>query len=347
MLLSAVVRDARAEDAADVVALLQRAGLEVAFDPREFKVAEQDGGVVACGRLKPVGDELELASVAVHEELRGTGIGATLVRALLDAADRRVVALALAPGFFERVGLRRLDAVPPSLQAKARGFCASARFVPMARDAPADAARDAIRARYAAIALGEGGGPQLHLGTGSPLEAARLRPGETVVDLGSGAGADVIPAARLVGPTGRAIGIDFTPEMIARARRHAAESGVPNATFEEGVLEALPLPDGVADVVVSNCVINLSTDKPAALREAHRVLKQGGRLAISDTLRLAGDAPSAAPSCDCVSGALSEGEWGALLKRAGFVDVRLAPEAPGGCCTGPTTGRVMVTARKA
>ena len=334
------LRRARDADAASVVRMLEAAGLEVAFAPDEFLVAEQAGEVVACGRLKPLDDgTLELASVAVQERLRGRGIGERLVRALLDGADRPVVALALAPAFFERLGLQRVADVPSALRAKADGVCASSGYVPM-RWTPD------VQARYAHIARTAVGGPQLGLGTGDPLRVARLQPGEVVVDLGSGAGADIIPAAKLVGPAGEAIGVDFTPDMVERARRHAAEQGVANARFELGRLEALPLADDTADVVISNCVVNLSTDKAAALAEAYRVLKAGGRIAISDTLRLPDAPPAAGPSCDCTAGAMSEGEWRAHLKRAGFVDVQLDIEPPTGGCCSVDTGRVMVRARK-
>ena len=337
---SLAIRRARDGDAASVVRLLQAASLEVAFAPDEFLVAEQDGEVVACGRLKPLNDgTLELASVAVRDDLRGRRIGERLVRALLDAADRPVVALALAPAFFERVGLQRIADVPAALREKADGVCASSGYVPMAWTPD-------VRARYAHIARTRPGGPELSLGTGDPLAVAKPRPGEVVVDLGSGAGADVIPAAQLVGPTGEAIGVDFTPDMVERARRHAAERGVANARFELGRLEALPLDDATADVVISNCVVNLSTDKAAALSEALRVLKPGGRVAISDTLRLPDAPASAGPSCDCTAGAMSEAEWRAHLKRAGFVDIHLDIEPPTGGCCSVDTGRVMVRARK-
>ena len=170
------------------------------------------------------------------------------------------------------------------------------------------------------------GGALLGLGTGNPVREARVQPGEVVLDLGSGAGVDVFLAARQAGPTGKAIGVDFTPEMVARARANAA--GVPNVEFHLAPMERLPLPDASVDVVVSNCVINLSVDKPAVLREAFRVLRPGGRFVVSDTLRLGSLPLAARPSCDCETGAMSEKEWRAGLAAAGFVDVDVRPSGP-------------------
>jgi arsenite methyltransferase len=163
------------------------------------------------------------------------------------------------------------------------------------------------------------------LGCGNPTAVAELREGETVLDLGSGGGIDVILSARRVGPTGTAYGLDMTDEMLALARRNAAEAGVANAHFLKGEIEAVPLPAGSVDVVISNCVINLSTDKAAVLAETARVLRPGGRLGVSDVVaedRLAPEQRAERGShVGCIAGALSESEYVAGLEAAGFEDV--------------------------
>lgn len=192
-------------------------------------------------------------------------------------------------------------------------------------------------------------GAYLALGTGAPVRHARPRPGETVLDLGSGAGVDAFLASRAVGPTGRVIGVDFTPDMVRRARANAEDGGYQNVTFHEAPIERVPLPDMSVDVIVSNCVINLSVDKPAVLAEARRVMRPGGRFVVSDTLRLGPKPPNAAPSCDCTNGALSAGEWKRLLTQAGFVDVGITLEGAGdGCCGNDASiGRGIIRARRA
>jgi arsenite methyltransferase len=160
------------------------------------------------------------------------------------------------------------------------------------------------------------------LGCGVPTAVADLHAGEVVLDLGSGAGADVLISARRVGPTGRAIGIDMTDEMLGLARKNAAEAGVENVDFVKGYLEALPLPDASVDVVISNCVINLSGDKPKVLAEAARVLRPGGRFAISDVIADPGmdDTTRAdmAAWTGCIAGALTEQEFRDALGGAGL-----------------------------
>jgi len=163
------------------------------------------------------------------------------------------------------------------------------------------------------------------LGCGNPTAVAELREGETVLDLGSGGGIDVILSARRVGPTGLAFGLDMTDEMLALARRNAEEAGVTNAIFLKGVIEQVPLPGESVDVVISNCVVNLSVDKPAVLTEMARVLKPGGRIGISDVVaedRLAPEERAQRGShVGCIAGALSRGEYVAGLEAAGFEDV--------------------------
>lgn len=162
------------------------------------------------------------------------------------------------------------------------------------------------------------------LGCGNPTAIAQLRPGETVVDLGSGGGIDCFLAARKVGAAGRVIGVDMTPEMIDRARA-AAEARYSNVEFRLGEIENLPVRDGEADVVISNCVINLSPDKGRVFREAFRALKPGGRLMVSDIV-LSGELPEKARTnmtlwAGCISGAILEKEYLALLREAGFAEV--------------------------
>jgi arsenite methyltransferase len=160
------------------------------------------------------------------------------------------------------------------------------------------------------------------LGCGNPTALAELRPGETVLDLGSGGGLDVLLSARRVGPTGKAYGLDMTDEMLQLARRNQAEAGVRNAEFLKGTIESVPLPDASVDVVISNCVINLAADKDPVLREAFRVLAPGGRFAVSDIVVLA-PLPEVARRAmqlwtGCVAGALLDTEYVAKLTAAGF-----------------------------
>ena len=231
-----------------------------------------------------------------------------------------------------------------------------------------EAIREAVRRRYAAAAkqveTGEEGCPcgcadpissdlyragetsglpgtavQASLGCGNPVALAELREGEVVLDLGSGGGLDVLLSARRVGPTGKAYGLDMTDEMLALARRHQAEAGVANAEFLKGQLEAVPLPEASVDVVLSNCVVNLSTDKDRVFAEAFRVLRPGGRLAIADIV-VEGEVPAALRRAielwsGCLAGALEVEEARGKLAAAGFGEVEIeitrtyGPEALG------------------
>jgi SAM-dependent methyltransferase len=163
------------------------------------------------------------------------------------------------------------------------------------------------------------------LGCGNPTAVADLREGETVLDLGSGGGIDVILSAKRVGPTGTAYGLDMTDEMLALAQRNAAEAQIPNVHFLKGEIENIPLPANSVDVIISNCVINLSVDKPAVMIEMARVLKPGGRIGISDVV--AEDSLTSEQRAErgsyfgCIAGALSKGEYEALLDAAGFDEV--------------------------
>lgn len=208
------------------------------------------------------------------------------------------------------------------------------------------AVREQVRARYADAATRAAEGAQCgsdglygdaeqgelpeaalraSLGCGNPLRVADLNAGETVLDLGSGGGIDVLLSARRVGPTGRAHGLDMTDEMLELARRNAAEAGATNVEFHKGHIENIPLPDASVDVVISNCVINLSADKPSVFAEMHRVLRPGGRIGISDVVAedhltpeqrgVVGDWSA------CIAGALSRSEYLNGLAAAGFTDV--------------------------
>ena len=225
-----------------------------------------------------------------------------------------------------------------------------------------DSVKDAVKQRYAAAAIkvlgGERGncGPSgacgcdpvssnlydvseigavpegavlASLGCGKPTALADLREGETVLDLGSGGGIDVLLSAQRVGPTGKAYGLDMTDEMLAVARANQAKAGATNVEFLKGEIENIPLPAGAVDVIISNCVINLSADKRRVLREAFRVLKPAGRFAVSDVVCRGAIPESVRRSMElwvgCVAGALQETEYRTLLAEAGFVDISVEP----------------------
>ena len=190
----------------------------------------------------------------------------------------------------------------------------------------------------------------ISLGCGNPTALAALKPGEVVLDIGSGGGIDAFFAAGRVGPTGRVIGIDMTPAMIERAQRSAAEAGLTNVEFRLGQAEELPVEDAVVDVILSNCVVNLCEDKGRVFEEAHRVLRVGGRLAISDMVT-AGPLPMSVRGdaerwSGCVHGALPEGEYLDLVRAAGFADVRASRSLSGGMIEGVAIYSVSVSARK-
>ena len=170
---------------------------------------------------------------------------------------------------------------------------------------------------------------QASLGCGNPTALASLQPGEVVLDLGSGGGIDVLLSARRVGPTGKAYGLDMTDEMLALAEENTRRSGLTNVEFLRGEIEHIPLPDNSVDVIISNCVINLSADKDQVLREAYRVLKPGGRLAVSDIVTR-GEIPapirrSVELWVGCIAGALDEKDYLAKIRAAGFADASVEP----------------------
>jgi ubiquinone/menaquinone biosynthesis C-methylase UbiE len=165
------------------------------------------------------------------------------------------------------------------------------------------------------------------LGCGNPTALAELKPGEVVLDLGSGGGIDVLLSARRVGPTGKAYGLDMTEEMLALARENQRKSGLPNVEFLKGEIERIPLPDNSVDVILSNCVINLSADKDRVLREAFRVLRPGGRFAVSDVVVRGAVPADVRKSVElwigCLAGALEEQEYRSKLEEAGFSGITL------------------------
>jgi arsenite methyltransferase len=206
-------------------------------------------------------------------------------------------------------------------------------------------------------------GANLGLGCGNPTALAEIQPGETVLDLGSGAGIDCFLAARATGPTGRVIGVDMTPAMIDRARANARQSSSPNVDFRLGEIEHLPVADASVDLIVSNCVVNLSPDKPQVFREAHRALKPGGRLMVSDLVLLRPLEPELQRSVDlyvgCVAGAAVQADYLRMIAEAGFTAVEvvregryevgassLPPESPEGAAF-EVISSITVRARKA
>jgi arsenite methyltransferase len=216
---------------------------------------------------------------------------------------------------------------------KGTSCCGPSCCTPGAPVAEASASDTALRLGYKAEDLSAvPDGANLGLGCGNPQAIAALRPGETVIDLGSGPGFDCLLAARQVGPSGRVIGVDMTPDMISRARQNAVKAGLANVEFRLGEIEHLPVPDRSADAIISNCVINLSPDKGAVFRDAFRVLRPGGRLAISDVIAL-GTMPEEmrrdlALYTGCVAGAATGAEIEGLLREAGFVDIQVVINQP-------------------
>src|SRR6267378_3673048 len=170
---------------------------------------------------------------------------------------------------------------------------------------------------------------QASLGCGNPTALAKLNPGEVVLDLGSGGGIDVLLSAKRVGPTGKAYGLDMTDEMLALANENKRKAGAGNVEFLKGEIEHIPLPDNSVDVIISNCVINLSADKDRVLREAFRVLKPGGRLAVSDVVTRGEMTPEVRQSVlawvGCIAGALEENEYRGKLSAAGFEQIEIEP----------------------
>jgi N-acetylglutamate synthase-like GNAT family acetyltransferase/SAM-dependent methyltransferase len=332
-----------------------------------YTVAESAGDIVGAGGVEVHGEDGLLRSVVVDSGHRGTGLGRAIVEDRLAwARARGLRALYLltetAPGFFERHGFERIARAelpaPVAASREASEACPESAVAMRRAIAPFDARHtEAVRDHYARAARTSGcgcdcgcgeGNPvtddlyrreevddlpasarDASLGCGNPTALAELLPGEVVLDLGSGGGLDVLLSARRVGPTGKAYGLDMTDEMLALARENQRRAGVANVEFLKGHIEEIPLPESAVDVVISNCVINLSSNKPRVLREAHRVLRPHGRLAVSDIVAR-GPVPeavarNAAMVLGCIGGALTEDAYRAHLAEAGFVDIEVEP----------------------
>ena len=219
------------------------------------------------------------------------------------------------------------DEIRAAVAARYAGLARAARVGQAISDGDPDTLAGCSAGAYPDTGDLPAGAVQASLGCGNPVAVADLRPGETVLDLGSGGGIDVLLSARRVGPAGKAYGLDMTEEMLDLARANARDSGAGNVEFLRGQIEAIPLPDGSVDVIISNCVINLSTDRPAVFAESFRVLRPGGRLGISDIL--ADDHLTPAQRLErggqagCIAGSPSFAEYRAGLSLAGFTGITI------------------------
>ena len=230
-----------------------------------------------------------------------------------------------------------MDPVPAPDDREQIRAAVAARYAGLARAAqqgqtvadgdPGEPAAGGFAAAYPDADALPGGAVRVSLGCGNPVAVADLRPGETVLDLGCGGGLDVLLSARRVGPAGKAYGLDMTTEMLDLAREHARQAGVGNAEFLHGQIEAIPLPGSSVDVIISNCVINLSTDRPAVFAESFRVLRPGGRLGITDILAEDHLTPAQrierGAEVGCIAGALSFAGYRAGLAEAGFAAISI------------------------
>jgi arsenite methyltransferase len=333
-----------------------------------FTLAVVENQVAAAAAVEIHGEHGLLRSVAVDPAWRGQGLGADIVRAAIALArGRQLHSLTLltttAAPYFPRFGFVPVEraAAPAAVQQSAefQGVCPASAAV---MHLPLSDVKAQVKQRYGQAALqvvsavvsgganccGGDKGPitsdlynaleqselpaeamLASLGCGNPTALAELQAGETVLDLGSGGGIDVLLSAKRVGPTGKAYGLDMTEEMLALARENQRRAGAANVEFLKGEIEAIPLPDATVDVIVSNCVINLSADKDRVLAEAFRVLKPGGRLAVSDVV-VRGEVPASVRRSmelwvGCIAGALEEGEYQRKLARAGFTEISVEP----------------------
>jgi SAM-dependent methyltransferase/N-acetylglutamate synthase-like GNAT family acetyltransferase len=349
------------------VAALTSEGL----DRTEGWVVEEQGRILGHVAAEITADAAVLRSLVVAPVAQQQGLGRKLLREAEQAMGKRTLVLkteTVGP-WMERQGYRRvkLDQVPTSILTTTQFSGSLCSQCPIYLKSPGEtllapeAIKSEVRARYGAIATTSGSccgpasgcgcgdpslaigyapqdleaapdGANLGLGCGNPVALASLQPGEVVLDLGSGAGFDAFLAAKRVGPEGRVIGVDMTPEMLAKARNLAAQHGYANVEFRQGDIESLPVEEASVDVILSNCVINLTTDKSRTFREAHRVLKPGGRLMVSDLVLLKPLPAAIRQNMDayaaCLAGALLKEDYLAAIEAAGFQQVTVVGESP-------------------
>lgn len=354
-------------DQAEVSILLESAGLPSdGLERTEGWVFEADGSVIGHVALEGTTDAAVLRSLVVSPSHRGQGLAERLMDVAEGSAQVRMLVLrteTVGP-WMERRGYRRatLQDVPESVRVTTQFSGSLCSGTPLYLKEAGEVIKSAVRKRYASFvergssccgpstescSCGDASlaagysreeiqatpqGANLGLGCGNPLALASLKAGEVVLDLGSGAGFDAFLASPRVGPLGRVIGVDMTPEMIAKARALAENHGYANVEFRQGDIEALPVEDASVDVIISNCVINLTMDKVQAFREAFRVLKPGGRLMVSDIVLLSPLPPHLKGDMDsyaaCVAGALLKADYLAAIREGGFQDVEVVGESP-------------------
>ena len=358
-------------DIPQVLPMLEAAALPPdGLDHTEGWVAEEQGQIIGHVAVEITLDAAVIRSLVVHASARRLGLGRKLMTEAETAMGNRTLILkteTVGP-WIERQGFTRvtLDQVPASIRATTQfsGSLCSQCPIFMKKSggtvlAP-EAIKSEVRARYGAIAATRGSccgpksscecgdpslalgyaqqdlaavpdGANLGLGCGNPVALATLKPGEVVLDLGSGAGFDAFLAARQVGPEGRVIGVDMTPEMLAKAKDLAAKHGYSNVEFRQGDIESLPVEDASVDVIISNCVINLTTDKALTFREAYRVLKPGGRIMVSDLVLLKPLPAAVLRDLDaytaCIAGALLKDDYLDAIQAAGFHQISVVGEA--------------------
>lgn len=366
------IRTRRDSDLPWVVSLLESADLAPdGLDRTQGWVAEDQGRILGHIAAEMTFDAAVLRSLVVAPEAQGGGLGSELMQVAEQAMGSRVLVLKTETvgSWMERHGYVRvtLEQVPASVRATTQfsGTLCSQCPIYLKNSSgmllDPETIKSEVRSRYGAIAGGKGGccgpgsncgcadlslsigyaphdledvpvGANLGLGCGNPVALASLQAGEVVLDLGSGAGFDAFLAAQRVGPGGRVLGVDMTPEMLDKARTLASQHGYTNVEFRQGDIEALPVEDASVDTIISNCVINLTTDKARTFREAHRVLRPGGRIMVSDLVLLEPLPEALRKDMDayaaCLAGALLKEDYLAAIEAAGFERIHVVGESP-------------------